>query len=206
MEKGVIPMKFTSSKPIVLASSSPRRKELLQLAGIEFTVRSSDVDENMPFTPEEPYEYAVRLSERKALAAKRSDDEIIIAADTIVVKDGRMFPKPADDAQAIRFLTELSGELHEVITGVTILANGEMFQLFGLSQVKFRKLDEALVRAYVDSGDARDKAGAYGIQTQGMLFVENMAGDYQNIVGLPVADLVNRMRREGLLFLEGGDA
>ncbi|PIC70705.1 septum formation protein Maf [Sporosarcina sp. P16b] len=197
-------MKFSSLKPIVLASSSPRRKELLQLAGIDFIVRPSDVDENLPFTPEEPYEYAVRLSEQKALAVVESEEEIIIAADTIVVKDGRVFPKPEDDAQAIDFLMELSGELHEVITGVTILANGKTIQFAGLSQVKFRKLDEELVRAYVKSGDASDKAGAYGIQTQGMLFVENMVGDYQNIVGLPISDLVNRMRQEGLLTLEGG--
>ncbi|PID24642.1 nucleoside triphosphate pyrophosphatase [Sporosarcina sp. P7] len=197
-------MKFSSLKPIVLASSSPRRKELLQLAGIDFIVRPSDVDENLPFTPEEPYEYAVRLSEQKALAVVESEEEIIIAADTIVVKDDKVFPKPEDDAQAIDFLMELSGELHEVITGVTILANGKTIQFAGLSQVKFRKLDEELVRAYVESGDASDKAGAYGIQTQGMLFVENMVGDYQNIVGLPISDLVNRMRQEGLLTLEGG--
>ena len=197
-------MKFSSLKPIVLASSSPRRKELLQLAGIDFIVRPSDVDENLPFTPEEPYEYAVRLSEKKALAVFESEQEIIIAADTIVVKDGRVFPKPEDDAQAIDFLMELSGELHEVITGVTILANGKTIQFAGLSQVKFKKLDEELVHAYVKSGDAVDKAGAYGIQTQGMLFVENMVGDYQNIVGLPISELVNRMRQEGLLILEGG--
>ncbi|ARF16221.1 Maf family protein [Sporosarcina ureae] len=199
-------MKFISLKPIVLASSSPRRKELLQLAGIDFTVRPSDVDEDVPFTLEEPYEYAVRLSERKALAVVESEEEIIIAADTIVVKNGRVFPKPANDAQAIDFLMELSGELHEVITGVTILANGKTIQFAGLSQVKFRNLDEELVYAYVKSGDASDKAGAYGIQTQGMLFVENMVGDYQNIVGLPISDLVNRMRQEGLLILEGGGA
>ncbi|PID04128.1 septum formation protein Maf [Sporosarcina sp. P2] len=197
-------MKFSSLKPIVLASSSPRRKELLQLAGIDFIVRPSDVDENLPFTPEEPYEYAVRLSEQKALSVVESEEEIIIAADTIVVKDDKVFPKPEDDAQAIDFLMELSGELHEVITGVTILANGKTIQFADLSQVKFRKLDEELVRAYVESGDASDKAGAYGIQTQGMLFVENMVGDYQNIVGLPISDLVNRMRQEGLLTLEGG--
>ena len=199
-------MKFTSIKPIVLASSSPRRKELLQLAGIEFTVRPSDVDEGVPFTPEEPYEYAVRLSEQKALEVQGSADEIIIAADTIVVRDGRLYPKPVDDAQAVEFLLELSGELHEVITGVTILANGKTIQFAGLSQVKFRKLDRELVQAYVDSGDASDKAGAYGIQSQAMLFVESMVGDYQNIVGLPVSELVNRMRQEGLVLLEGGDA
>ncbi|PIC67878.1 septum formation protein Maf [Sporosarcina sp. P21c] len=196
-------MKFISLKPIVLASSSPRRKELLQLAGIDFTVRPSEVDENLPFTPEEPYEYAVRLSEQKARAVFESEEEIVIAADTIVVREGRVFPKPEDDAQAIDFLMELSGELHEVITGVTILANEKKIQFAGLSQVKFRKLDEELVHAYVKSGDASDKAGAYGIQTQGMLFVENMVGDYQNIVGLPISELVNRMRQEGLLTLEG---
>ncbi|PIC83871.1 nucleoside triphosphate pyrophosphatase [Sporosarcina sp. P1] len=196
-------MKFISLNPIVLASSSPRRKELLQLAGIDFTVRPSEVDENLPFTPEEPYEYAVRLSEQKARAVFESEEEIVIAADTIVVREGRVFPKPEDDAQAIDFLMELSGELHEVITGVTILANEKKIQFAGLSQVKFRKLDEELVHAYVKSGDASDKAGAYGIQTQGMLFVENMVGDYQNIVGLPISELVNRMRQEGLLILEG---
>ncbi|ARK23607.1 septum formation protein Maf [Sporosarcina sp. P37] len=197
-------MNFYSAKPIVLASSSPRRKELLQLAGIDFTIRPSDVNEDVPFTPEEPREYAMRLSEQKALAVSESAEEIIIAADTIVVKEGRLFSKPADDAQAVEFLMELSGQLHEVITGVTILADGKKLQFSSLSQVKFRELDMELVHAYVQSGDASDKAGAYGIQTQGMLFVERMVGDYQNIVGLPVSELVIRMREEGLLFVEGG--
>ncbi|ARD47037.1 nucleoside triphosphate pyrophosphatase [Sporosarcina sp. P33] len=197
-------MNFYSAKPIVLASSSPRRKELLQLAGIDFTIRPSDVNEDVPFTPEEPREYAMRLSEQKALAVSESAEEIIIAADTIVVKEGRLFSKPADDDQAVEFLMELSGQLHEVITGVTILADGKKLQFSSLSQVKFRELDMELVHAYVQSGDASDKAGAYGIQTQGMLFVERMVGDYQNIVGLPVSELVIRMREEGLLFVEGG--
>lgn len=198
-------MKFISQKPIILASSSPRRKELLEKAGIDFTVRPSGIAEDLPFTRKAPHHYAMALSAQKARDVQQEDrDEIIIAADTIVVKEGVLFPKPADDQQAAEFLRELSGKTHQVITGVTVLAGGEQYDFAGLSQVKFKRLDDELIEQYVASGDARDKAGAYGIQTQGMLFVEMIAGDYQNIVGLPVAELVELLRDEELIRLDTG--
>lgn len=200
-------MKFTSIRPIILASSSPRRKELLKLVGIDFEVKPSHVAEDLPFTPEQPDLYAIRLSEQKAQAVfEEEPGSIIIAADTVVVMNGRQYPKPANDEQAVDFLMELSGQTHEVITGVTVLAKNRKLQFASLSQVKFRKLDLELVHAYVQSGDAADKAGAYGIQTEGVLFVEMIAGDYQNIVGLPIGKLVERLREEEWLFLEEGDA
>ncbi|WP_301108355.1 nucleoside triphosphate pyrophosphatase [Sporosarcina sp.] len=200
-------MKFTSTKPIVLASSSPRRKELLELAGLDFTVKPSYVDEDLPYTPKEPQLYAVRLSEMKAEAVyANSAGSIVIAADTIVVRNGNVYPKPKNDAQAVEFLMELSGQVHEVITGVTVLSKGKKIQLSSSSQVKFRTLDLALVEEYVRSGDAADKAGAYGIQTEGMLFVESIVGEYQNIVGLPIAQLIERLREEDVIVLEAGAA
>ncbi|WP_162805733.1 nucleoside triphosphate pyrophosphatase [Sporosarcina sp. PTS2304] len=200
-------MKFSSIQPVVLASNSPRRKELLQLAGIEFTVVPSDVKEDLPFTPREPDRYAIRLSEQKAkVVFDKHPQAMVVAADTIVVKGNRQFPKPVDNEQAIEFLLELSGETHQVITGVTVLMEGRKLQFASLSQVKFRDLDVGLVHEYVRSGDAADKAGAYGIQTDGMLFVEAIVGDYQNIVGLPIGQLVEYLRDEQWLTLEVGDA
>ncbi|GKV65713.1 MULTISPECIES: Maf family protein [Sporosarcina] len=200
-------MKFISTKPIVLASSSPRRKELLKLAGLDFTVKPSYADEDLPYTPKEPHLYAVRLSEKKADAVfADAPGSIVIAADTIVVRNGSLYPKPVNDAQAVEFLMELSGQIHEVITGVTVLTKGKKIQLSSLSQVKFRTLDLELVEEYVRSGDAADKAGAYGIQTEGMLFVESIVGEYQNIVGLPIAQLIERLRQEELVVLEAGAA
>ncbi|MDV6377223.1 Maf family protein [Sporosarcina sp. GW1-11] len=200
-------MKFSSIQPIILASNSPRRKELLQLAGIEFTVKPSRVKEDLPFTPHEPDRYAVRLSEQKAQAVfDENPTAMVIAADTIVVKDDRQYPKPVNNEQAVEFLLQLSGETHQVITGVTVLLEDRKLQFASLSQVKFRDLDIGLVHEYVRSGDAADKAGAYGIQTEGMLFVEAIVGDYQNIVGLPIGELVEHLRREQWLMLEVGDA
>ncbi|WP_153732675.1 Maf family protein [Sporosarcina obsidiansis] len=200
-------MKFTSTKPIMLASSSPRRKELLELVGIEFTVRPSQVKEDLPFTPDEPERYAIRLSEQKAEAVfATAPDMMIIAADTIVVKDGKQYSKPANEAEAVDFLMELSGQTHEVITGVTVMTIDCKLQFASRTQVKFRTLNPSLVYSYVRSGDAADKAGAYGIQTAGMLFVEHIVGDYQNVVGLPVGELIEQMCQADLLTLEVGDA
>lgn len=200
-------MKFISTKPIVLASSSPRRRELLELAGMEFTVHPSGVAEDIPFTPDEPERYAIELSEQKAREVQRHHPgTIVIAADTIVVKEGRLYGKPANDAEAIDFLTELSESIHDVITGVTVLTEEEVLQFASLTEVKFRELDMPLIYEYVRSGDAADKAGAYGIQTAGGLFVEMIVGDYQNVVGLPVADVIDTMRECGLLRLKEGGA
>lgn len=200
-------MKFTSKQPIILASSSPRRQELLRVAGIEFTVQPSLVKEDLPFTPEEPDFYAVRLAEQKARVV--FDDHpgaLVIAADTIVVKGNQVYPKPKSDEEAIEILLQLSGQTHQVITGVTVLMADRKLQFSSVSQVKFRTLDEELVHAYVATGDAVDKAGAYGIQTEGMLFVEAIVGDYQNIVGMPIGQLVARLREENWLTLEVGEA
>ncbi len=177
---------------LVLASASPRRKELLEQAGIAFTVEAADVDENIDVT--EPAAYVMELSRRKAwaVATRRGSEpgakeETVLGADTVVVCDGRILGKPADAGDAVEMLRMLSGREHEVYTGVTLLgADGEK-TFFECTRVVMYDNDEATIQAYVDTGEPLDKAGAYGIQGRGALLVKEIHGDYNNVVGLPVA-------------------
>lgn len=191
----------------MLASASPRRKELLELAGLTFEIMPSQVDEDLQFTPDTPESYAIRLAELKAASVFALESEaLVIGADTIVVKDGVHYSKPINDEQAIQFLSELAGSTHQVITGVKVMTKETELEFASTTNVTFRPADLELIQGYVRSGDANDKAGAYGIQTLGMLFVEKIAGDYQTVVGLPVAELIHQLRHANLLTLEEGDA
>jgi len=179
---------------VILASQSPRRKELMGLLHIPFTVRVADVDE----TPDPGLtagENAVRLSRLKAEAVSRQTDDIVIAADTIVVLQDTLLGKPADAEDAKRMLRELSGQCHQVITGLTVLQGAKCISCAVETDVCFRTLSGQEIDAYVQSGDPMDKAGAYGIQTGGALFVEKIQGDYYNVVGLPVCRL-NQILKE----------
>lgn len=199
-------MKFTSSKQIILASGSPRRKELLSLLGVPFDVISSDVPENDNFDASDIKRYAETLASRKTMAvAEQYETAIVIGADTIVVLDGKLFPKPENEQEAKVYLKELSGKTHSVVTGVGIYVNGEIGTFSVETYVTFRELDDVLIDVYVDSGDPLDKAGAYGIQTAGALLVEKVEGDYHAVVGLPIAMLTAQLRRLGLITLKDGD-
>ena len=173
---------------LILASASPRRKELLGLFGIPFVVRAADIDETMD--PSAPAQQEVaRVSRLKAQAVPREPEDVVVAADTIVVCDGKILGKPSDPRQAVEMLTLLSGRDHQVMTGCTVL-RGENSETFTeVTDLHFRPLSQKEIEAYVQSGEPMDKAGAYGIQGGAALFCEGLNGDYYNVVGLPVCRL-----------------
>lgn len=181
-------------KKIILASSSPRRRELLQTAGMEFEIQVKDVDESVPEgTP--PAEAAKMTAAKKAaVIAEEYKNEIVIGADTIVVAGGIILGKPKDKADAVHMLKMLSGVEHEVITGVCIVCDGVSHSFAQISKVKFYDLTDEEIEAYVASGEPMDKAGSYGIQGLGCTLVERIEGDYFNIVGLPVAAVCRKIK------------
>jgi septum formation protein len=181
-------------KKIILASASPRRKELLTTAGVEFEVLVSEADETIP-EGTAPRDAAMMTAEKKSLAVAENRDGIVIGADTIVVIDDKILGKPKDEADAADMLRLLSGREHEVITGVCI-TDGEKTEKFAqVSKVRFYDLTDDEITAYVATKEPMDKAGAYGIQGKGCVLVESIEGDYFNIVGLPVAATVRALRR-----------
>ncbi len=182
-------------KKIILASSSPRRRELMTLAGLEFEVIVKDVDETVP-DGIIPVEAAKLTAKKKALAvAENHGDKIVIGADTIVVAGDKILGKPADKEDAVAMLKMLSGIEHEVITGVCIVCGEKITGFAQVSRVKFYDLSEDEIRSYVATNEPMDKAGAYGIQGKGCVLVEKIEGDYFNIVGLPVAALVREIKK-----------
>jgi septum formation protein len=185
------------NKPIILASNSPRRRELLRQIGLTFTTDPADVDERI--LPGEAAEaYAVRVALDKArVAAGRAGDGIVIAADTIVVLGDIILGKPADARDAERMLGMLSGRMHRVISGLAIVdaKTGKTLTGTASTSVWFRDLTPDRIRAYVLTGEPLDKAGAYGIQEKGALLVTKIEGCYFNVVGLPVS-LLGEMLHE----------
>lgn len=176
--------------PILLASASPRRRELLAHLGHPFTCTSVDVDETP--LPNEPAEaLVVRLAHAKADAARdQNPDGITIGSDTVVTLDNRILMKPVDDADAIRMLSSLQGRPHTVWTGVAVLGpQGHAEQVATSTRVFFRPMGGDEIRAYVATGEPMDKAGAYGIQERGAAFIERIEGDYFTVVGLPLCRL-----------------
>jgi septum formation protein len=170
---------------LVLASASPRRRELLAGLGLQFTVRPADVDET-PRDGEEPGAYVLRLAREKAAAVAR-DQELVLAADTTVVIDGEILGKPSDEEDARRMLRRLSGREHEVLTGLALCeAGGRDASSVERSRVRMAALSEDEIAWYAATGEPLDKAGAYAIQGLGSLFVEAVAGNYSNVVGLPI--------------------
>lgn len=173
---------------IILASQSPRRKELLGLFHIPFEIRVADIDETMD--PEKsPYDEVARVSRAKAQAIPREEGDVVIAADTIVVCGGHVLGKPRDEADAVRMLSLLSGRDHQVMTGMTVIRGEKSISCTEVTDIHFRSLSEKEIRNYVATGEPMDKAGSYGIQGGAALFAEKMVGDYYNVMGLPVCRL-----------------
>ncbi len=173
---------------LILASQSPRRRELLGLFGIPFAVRVADIDETMdPNLP--AVEAVAAISHKKALAVEREADDVLIAADTIVVVGGKILGKPHSPEEATAMLRMLSGRDHQVMTGVTVLCGQQETVFTEVTDLHFRELTDSEICRYVASGDPMDKAGAYGIQSGAALFCERMTGDYYNVMGLPVCRL-----------------
>src|SRR5215475_3496828 len=184
---------------LILASSSPRRAELLRAAGINFTVRAADIDETI--RPNElPRDYVVRLSREKARAVAR-ENELALGADTTVVINGEIAGKPADADDAGRMLRALSGRWHEVLTGVTLARADQILSAIASTRVKFARLSDAEIDWYVSTGEPMDKAGAYAIQGHASLFIERIEGSYSNVVGLPVQLVYRLAERMGIKLI-----
>ncbi len=173
---------------LILASQSPRRRELLGLFHLPFTVRIADIDETM-HENKAPYDEVARVSREKALAVSREEQDVVIAADTIVVCNGKVLGKPKSTAEAIQMLSLLSGRDHQVMTGMTVVKGKTVQSCTEVTDIHFRPLSEKEIAAYVATGEPMDKAGAYGIQGGAALFAEKMVGDYYNVMGLPVCRL-----------------
>ena len=179
---------------LILASASPRRKELLGLFGIPFAIRVADIDETMD-NQKSPFDEVARVSRAKALAVPRENGDIVVAADTIVVCEGRVLGKPHDEAEAARMLTLLSGRDHQVMTGCTVLKDEQCETFTEVTDLHFRPLSKKEIEKYVATGEPMDKAGSYGIQGGAALFCERMVGDYYNVMGLPVCRLGETLKK-----------
>lgn len=179
---------------IILASGSPRRKELMDRAGLDFIIRTADVDETIPEgTP--PHEAVMALALKKAEAVARDhQDKLVIGADTVVSIDGRILGKPSDKEDAHRMLSLLSGRVHRVFTGIALIKNGRVKSFFEETSVHFYELSDDEIRAYIATGEPMDKAGAYGIQGRGCTLVQRIEGDFFNVVGFPIAKVYREMR------------
>jgi septum formation protein len=190
-----------SAPKIILASASPRRRELLKLVGIEHEVKPADIDESLR-KGENPHDYAVRLAREKAeLVNDGADpDQAVIGADTTVVIDGEVLGKPGDTHEAEAMLGKLSGRTHTVITAVAVCRSGETWSSVEEVQVTFRKLSNAEIKAYIATGEPMDKAGAYGIQGFGATIVDRIEGDYFAVMGLPLARLVRLLSEAGVRY------
>lgn len=185
---------------IILASQSPRRRELLELMGLDFTVHAADIDEAMDPTAD-PRQEVARVSRAKALAIEAAPRDIVIAADTIVVCDGQILGKPGTPERACEMLRLLSGRDHQVMTGFTVRQGDTLLTHTEVSHIFFRPLEEGEILAYVKTGEPLDKAGAYGIQGKAALFVTRLEGDYYNVMGLPVCALAQCLRQLGVTIL-----
>ena len=185
---------------IILASQSPRRRELLERMGIRnFRVVSADIDEReeeqLP-----PEQLVCRLASRKAeaVAEKAPKGAVIIAADTVVSLDGTVLGKPGDKLEAFKMLSTLSGNRHQVYTGLCVIWDEDKRTEYEVTDVTFRELGEKEIEDYIATGEPMDKAGAYGIQGYGALLIQGISGDYYNVMGLPVCRLSGMLARFGV--------
>ena len=186
---------------LVLASASPRRRELLGQIGLEPTVQPASIDES-PLPDEAPCAYVLRLaqSKAKAVAAQLQGNDVVLAADTIVALEDHLLGKPQDAADAHNMLRQLAGRSHRVLTGVAVCHPGRGFCLaeVEITEVFFEELTDQAIEHYIASGEPDDKAGAYAIQGLGAVFVKRIEGNYSNVVGLPLPLTCRLLRRAGL--------
>ena len=180
---------------LILASQSPRRRELLSLITEDFTVRVSDADETVDpsMSPKETVEYLARIKGEAVFSLHPEDT--VISADTIVVLGNRILGKPHSREEAFSMLSALSGKTHEVYTGVCILSPSEKISFSQRTEVTFCSLTEDDINNYIDTNEPFDKAGGYGIQGKGAVLIKGIVGDYYNVMGLPVAELSGRLKK-----------
>lgn len=188
--------------PIILGSASPRRRELLSQLGLQFKVIKPDVEEKRQ-PGETPQDYVIRNGILKAswvsAQLNQSEDQLIICADTIVVRQGKVYEKPADTAGAVAMLSELAGQTHTVYTGMVVQRTGPQPQLVSRlvsTEVKLKSLPLSAIQAYVQTGEPLDKAGSYAIQGLGAFMVEEIHGSYSNVVGLPLSPLIDLLESD----------
>jgi septum formation protein len=187
---------------VILASASPRRRDLLSLIGCKYKIFSPNADETI-FEGETPESACGRLSLLKAKSAlEHFPEALIIAADTLVIIDSKIFGKPRDADEAKEMLNILNGREHEVITGLTIIHSGQSITETESTAVHFRKLSSDDIEAYISTNEFQGKAGAYAIQGYGSLFIERIEGDYFNVVGLPLQRLSRMLEKVGIKFKE----
>lgn len=193
----------TSARTLVLASASPRRRELLAQLGLAPIVRSADIDET-PRGTESTSEYVLRLSRGKAekIAAQAAVHEVVIGADTVIDYNGQIMGKPASLEQCIDMLSQLSGQTHQVLTGVTVIGDSLAESQVVETDVCMRELTEAEIRAYWQTGEPHGKAGSYAIQGRGARFVKSISGSYSNVVGLPLFETATMLAGYGIRFDE----
>lgn len=187
--------------PIVLASASPRRSELMALAGIDCAIVPADISEEA-LPGEQAEEHVIRLSREKAEAVmEQADGRFFIGADTVVALDGRIMGKPVDEAQAFEMLSSLSGRIHQVVTGIAVLdrETGVCLTRGVRTDVVFKQLTEREIRDYIATGCPMDKAGAYAIQGGAVHFIRSINGSYTNVIGLPMAELYDLLQDAGAL-------
>lgn len=199
-------------KPVILASQSPRRAELLRQIAVSFEVMVADIDER-PMASEDSMAYLQRMAKAKALAVQETlhsqtglREPVIIAADTIGELDGEILLKPTDQDDAIRMLLRMSGRSHSIATGVCVLAGDKCDYLEVKTQVSFRSLNEPEIKRYWATGEPQDKAGAYGIQGLGAVFVERINGSYSNVVGLPLCETARLLQNAGVRLWQSEQA
>jgi len=185
---------------IALVSSSPRRREILELVGFKYRVVKADVEEELHPTPELT---AVKNAEAKVVAAREllEPGEVGLAADTIVVLDGEVLGKPSTREEAVNYLKRLSGRWHKVITGFALLMEGRLVSGYEEALVKFKRMTLREIEWYVSTGEPMDKAGAYGIQGIGALFIERIEGDFFTVMGLPISRIYDILDLE---LINGG--
>ena len=180
---------------LILASMSPRRREILALAGFEFTVHPADIDESVPDGT--PADSAVMMTAQKkaeAVLPNASEEDVILAADTVVCLDGVIIGKPATTDEAVKTLRTLSDRTHTVYTGYCLLKGGKRISGVEATNVTFRELDGNEIADYVASGEPMDKAGAYGLQGRGCTFAKRIDGEYFNVIGLPICTIHNCLK------------
>ncbi len=184
---------------IYLASSSPRRRELLGQLGVQFRVHAVEIDESRR-RGEDADALVSRLAREKAAAAvaELGGETPVLAADTVVVIDGEALGKPAGRADALAMLQRLSGRAHHVLTAVTAVARGEAYPALNRTEVRFRMITPAEAEAYWETGEPADKAGAYAIQGRGAVFIEHIAGSYSGVMGLPLYETAQLLQRAGV--------
>jgi septum formation protein len=191
---------MTAQPTLLLASSSPRRREILNALGLRFLVQANEIDERA-LPGESPEQLALRLAEAKACAAECGRDDFVIGADTVVVLEDDALGKPADRDDAIAMLLSLSGRSHHVLTAVALRGPAGVETALSRTRVDFREINRDEALAYWQSGEPRDKAGAYGIQGLGGLFVSSIDGSYSGVVGLPVFETAGLLVKAGFELL-----